>query len=177
MQLIPSRSNRTIREVPASYRPRSNRFPSKSEKTLWKKGSRLGNPTIAPAGTTRMCGSKLLFLGTGRGLAGNLAGKPGTSPPPPVIGVSHPTVPGIAPRRVFALPSTPTTSTRPRTVVVVSCDVACACNPVAPAHNIATQTNILISLIVDNSSVTAHLGVTQHLLAMASCRAAFNYPL
>src|SRR5258708_4272743 len=100
-----------------------------------------------------MCGSKLLFLCTSRGFAGELAGKPGTSP------------------------SAPMTSTRPRTVVVVSCDVACACNPVAPAHNIATQTNILISLIVDDSSVTAPLGVTQHLLAMASYRAASIHPL
>src|ERR1035437_6974694 len=126
MQLIPGRSNRTIREVPASYRPRSNRFPSKSEKTLWKNGSRLGNSTIDPAGTTRMCGSKLLFFCTSRGfcagLAGGLAegfGGAAVSPPTPVavIGVSQTTVPGIVPCLLPAPPA-PMTSTRPRTVVV-----------------------------------------------------------
>jgi hypothetical protein len=44
------------------------------------------------------------------------------------------------------------TSTRPRTVVVVTRVVACACNPVAPAHSIATQINTLLWFIVDGSS-------------------------
>src|SRR6266513_2483508 len=51
----------TSRVVPASYSPRSNRLPSNKEKTLWKKGSRLGNSTTDPTGTTRTCGSKLLL--------------------------------------------------------------------------------------------------------------------
>src|SRR5258706_2290749 len=100
-----------------------------------------------------MCGSKLLFFCTSRGFAAELGcGTVVASPPAPVIGVSHTTVPGIAPCRVLPLPSAPMTSTRPRTVVVVTCDVACACNPVTPAHNIATQIKILLWLIVDGSS-------------------------
>src|SRR5229473_8471061 len=160
-----------MREVPASYRPRSKRFPSKSEKTLWKKGSRLGNSTIDPAGTTRMCGSKLLFFCASRRFADETGVAVVASPPAPAIGVSHTTVPGIAPCRVLPLPSAPMTSTRPRTVVVATCDVACTRNPVAPAHNIATQINILLWLIVDGSSLTIHLGVLQRLLARASYRA------
>src|SRR5258708_4617437 len=116
-----------------------------------------------------MCGSKLLFFCTSRGFADGPAGAVVVaSLPPPVIGISHTTVPGSAPCRVLSLPSAPTTSTRPRTVVVVTCDVACACNPVAPAHNIAIQINnlILLSLIVDGSSLTArHF---RRLLARAS---------
>src|ERR1035437_6506285 len=161
MQLIPGRSNPAIREVPASYRPRSNRFPSKSEKTLWKNGSRLGNSTIDPAGTTRMCGSKLLFFCTSRGFAEGLGIAVTASPPAPVvvIGVSHTTVPGIAPCRVLPVPPAPMTSTRPRTVVVVTCVVACAGNPAAPAHNIATQIRILLWLI-------AHLSFLPRLLTV-----------
>src|SRR6202165_85719 len=161
------RANRTIRIVPASYRPRSNRFPSKREKTLWKKGSRLGNSTIDPTGTPRMGVQKLLFFAPSRGLADGLgAAAVVASPPAPVIRVSHTTVPGIAPCRVLPLPSAPMTSTRPRTVVVATCDVACdvACtrNPVAPAHNIATQINTLLWLIVD-----------AHLSFIASSRGGF----
>src|ERR1700674_6135602 len=101
-----------------------------------------------------MGGSKLLFFCTRRGFAGGLGGAAVVaSPPAPVIRVSHTPVPGIAPCRVLPLPSAPMTSTRPRTVVVATCDVACdvACtrNPVAPAHNIATQINTLLWLIVD----------------------------
>jgi hypothetical protein len=44
------------------------------------------------------------------------------------------------------------TSTRPRTIVVVAGAVACACNPVAPAHTTATQINTLLGFIVDGSS-------------------------
>jgi hypothetical protein len=43
------------------------------------------------------------------------------------------------------------TSTRPRTVVVVTWVVTCACNPVAPAHSIAAQIQLLLWLIVDGS--------------------------
>src|ERR1700674_4861827 len=117
-----------------------------------------------------MCGSKLLFFCPSRGFASELGVAEVASPPAP-IGVSHTTVPGSAPCRVLPLPSAPTTSTRPRTVVV-TCDVPCACNPVAPAHNIAPQTNILRSLIVHGSSLTAHPGTLQRLPAMASYRAA-----
>src|SRR4029077_20860582 len=167
MQLNPSRSTRTIREVPASYRPRSKRFPSKSEKTLWKKGSWLGNSTIDPTGTTRMWGSKLLFFCTSRGFADGLGGAAvAASSPAAVIGVSHTTVPGTAPRRVLPLLSAPMTSTRPRTVVVATCDATCDVagtgNPVAPAHNIATQINTLLGLIVD-----------AHLSFIASSRGGF----
>src|SRR5260370_25964478 len=159
-----------IRVVPASYRPRSNRFPSKSEKALWKKVSRLGNSTIDPSGPTRMWGSKLLFFCSSRGFADGLGGAAVVaSPPAPVIGVSHTTVPGIAPCRVLPLPSAPMTSTRPRTVVVatcdVTCDVACTRNPVAPAHNIATPINTLLWLIVD-----------AHLSFIASSRGGFLPP-
>src|ERR1700674_952210 len=98
-----------------------------------------------------MGGSKLLFFSTSRGLPDGLGGAAVVaSPPAPVIGVSHTTVPGIAPCRVLPLPSAPMTSTRPRTVVVATCDatcdVACTRNPVAPAHNIATQINIILCL-------------------------------
>src|ERR1035438_2130249 len=91
-----------------------------------------------PAGTTRMCGSKLLFFCTSRGFAAELGVAVVASPPAPVvvIGVSHTTVPGIAPCRVLPALPAPMTSTRPRTVVVVTCVVACECNPAAPAHNI-----------------------------------------
>ncbi len=99
-----------------------------------------------------MCGSKLLFFCTIRGFSGGFAGELGVavvaSPDAPVIGVIHTTVPGIAPCRVLPAPPAPMTSTRPRTVVVV----ACACNPAAPAHNIATQIKILLWFIVDSSS-------------------------
>src|ERR1035437_1428538 len=99
-----------------------------------------------------MCGSKLLFFCPSRGFAGGFAGELGVavvaSPDAPVIGVIHTTVPGIAPCRVLPAPPAPMTSTRPRTVVVV----ACACNPAAPAHNIATQIKILLWFIVDSSS-------------------------
>src|SRR5271169_2343544 len=159
---MPGRSNRTIREVPTSYRPRSNRFPSKSEKTLWKKGSRLGNSTTDPAGTTRMCGSKLLFFCTSRGFCAGLAGAPAedsaattvASPLAPITGsgVSHTTVPGIVPCRLLPLPVASMTSTRPRTVVVAARVVSCARNPAAPAHNIATQIKILLWLIVAGPS-------------------------
>src|SRR5258708_3439172 len=105
-----------------------------------------------------MCGWKLLFFCTSRrnvaGLAVGLAGAAVASPPAPaiVIGVSHTTVPGIAPCRVLPLASpAPMTSTRPRTVVVTRV-VACACNPVALAHNIATQIHLLLWLIVAGSS-------------------------
>src|ERR1700733_2877267 len=92
-----------MRDVPASYRPRSKRLPSKSEKTLWKKGSRLGNSTCEPASTTRICGSKLLFFCTRRGTCVGLAGfssaadHDGVGSPPVGSGVSHTTVRGSVP--------------------------------------------------------------------------------
>src|SRR5713226_2940647 len=109
-----------------------------------------------------MCGSKLLFFCASRRFADETGVAVVASPPAPAIGVSHTTVPGIAPCRVLPLPSAPMTSTRPRTVVVATCDVACTRNPIAPAHNIATQINTLLWLIVD-----------AHLSFIASSRGGF----
>src|SRR5205807_8510201 len=54
----------TVRLLNESYNPRSNRFPSKRENTLWKNGSWFGNSTGAPTETTRTWGEKLLFFCT-----------------------------------------------------------------------------------------------------------------
>src|SRR5215831_11526141 len=63
-KLIPGLSKWTELTAPDSYNPRSKRFPSKREKTLWKKGSWLGKSTVEPAGTTSRWGSKVLFFWT-----------------------------------------------------------------------------------------------------------------
>src|SRR5208282_957386 len=97
-----------------------------------------------------MCGSKLLFFCTRRGVCAGLAGASGvaTTSPVAVTGVSHTTVSGIVPCRLLL--ASPITSTRPRTVAVVTCVVVCARNPAAPIHNIAieVQIKILLCLIV-----------------------------
>src|ERR1700694_992033 len=61
---MPGLSKRNDRDPPASYNPRSNRLPSNNENTLWKNGSLLGKSTSKPAGSTRRCGSKVLFFWT-----------------------------------------------------------------------------------------------------------------
>src|ERR1035441_9097788 len=107
-----------------------------------------------------MKGSKILFFCTSRGFcagpAGGLGGTAGASLPAPVIGVSHTTVPGIAPCRVLPAPMT---STRPRTVVAAACVVAWACNPAPPAHITATQIRTPLGLILESSSLdrSSHL--------------------
>jgi hypothetical protein len=58
------------------------------------------------------------------------------------------------------------TSTRPRTVAVVTVVGACACNPVAPEHNIAAQIRIPLWLIVDNSPLMAHVSFLPCILTM-----------
>src|SRR5271165_7008079 len=62
MYETPSRSKCTVRDVPASYSPRSNFFPLNSENTLWNQGSRLGKSTVDPLVTARRCGSNDLFF-------------------------------------------------------------------------------------------------------------------
>src|SRR5215469_15840784 len=62
MKETPSRSKCTVRDVPASYSPRSKRLPLNKEKTLWNHGSRLGNSTVEPRVTTSKCGSNILFF-------------------------------------------------------------------------------------------------------------------
>src|SRR5215469_15852739 len=62
MKETPSRSKCTVRDVPASYSPRSKRLPLNKEKTLWNHGSRLGNSTVEPRVTTSRCGSNILFF-------------------------------------------------------------------------------------------------------------------
>src|ERR1700733_2536195 len=66
---IPGLSNCTKRVVPLSYSPRSKRFPSNNENTLWKKGSWLGNSTFPPAGITSSEGRKLLSFCTSWGIS------------------------------------------------------------------------------------------------------------
>src|ERR1035438_817104 len=68
MNEMPGRSNCTKRVVPLSYRPRSKRFPSNRENTLWKNGSWLGNSTLPPTGITSSEGGKLLFFCTSCGI-------------------------------------------------------------------------------------------------------------
>src|SRR2546422_7055362 len=100
------------RVVPASYNPRSNRFPSKSEKTLWKKGSRFGNSIVEPTGTTRRCGSNRLCFCTSRKRrprSWSRLSAPGESP----RGVSQTTVLELADR--FASPTTCVITTLPVT--------------------------------------------------------------
>src|SRR5215468_8083433 len=60
MYEIPSRLKMTGRVSPLAYKPRSNRFPSYREKTLWKKGSRFGKYTSVPRSTAITCGLKRL---------------------------------------------------------------------------------------------------------------------
>lgn len=60
MYEAPSRSNLTDLVLPDSYKPRSKRFPLNNEKTLWKKGSALGNSTFVPTGTISRCGMNCL---------------------------------------------------------------------------------------------------------------------
>src|SRR5262249_22020573 len=60
MYEIPTRLKLTGRVSPLAYKPRSNRFPSYSEKTLWKKGSRFGKYTSVPRSTAITCGVKRL---------------------------------------------------------------------------------------------------------------------
>src|SRR5262245_10990262 len=60
MYEIPTRLKITGRVSPLAYKPRSNRFPSYSEKTLWKKGSRFGKYTSVPRSTAITCGVKRL---------------------------------------------------------------------------------------------------------------------
>jgi hypothetical protein len=163
-----------MREVPASYRPRSNLLPSKSEKTLWKKGSRLGNSTIDPAGTTRMCGSKLLFFCTSRGfcagLAGGLPWRTRRRHSSFASRSRHRRQPHHRARN-RSLPRLPARAGDLDAAVHQRCRgycvVACACNPTAPAHNIATQIRIVLWLIVERSSSMAHLSF----LMWLSCRA------
>src|ERR1039458_4102367 len=68
MKEMPGLSNLTNWVEPLSYSPRSKRLPSNNEKTLWKKGSRLGNSTFPPAGITSSEGWKLLFFCTNWGI-------------------------------------------------------------------------------------------------------------
>src|SRR5262250_532178 len=60
MYEIPTRLKMTGRVSPLAYKPRSNRFPSYREKTLWKKGSRFGKYTSVPRSTAITCGLKRL---------------------------------------------------------------------------------------------------------------------
>src|SRR6516162_11831918 len=93
---MPARLKLTAFVDPASYRPRSNRLPSKSENTLWKKGSKLGNSTTEPTGTTRRCGVKRLFFCTSRKRWGDALGRRAPVALIPESGVSHRTAPELS---------------------------------------------------------------------------------
>src|SRR5580704_9048080 len=85
---MPSRSKCTVRDVPASYKPRSKRLPLNSENTLWNHGSRLGNSTLEPRVITSRCGSKALFFCVRTACIGAGGARSATTP----AGVSHTTL-------------------------------------------------------------------------------------
>src|SRR5215472_1724517 len=116
MKETPSRSKCTVRDVPASYSPRSKRLPLNKEKTLWNHGSRLGNSTVEPRVTTSKCGSNILFFCASTACVGTTGVESAAAP----MGASQTTVAGEADAVV-----SPSSATLPETVD--------SCAPLTPA--------------------------------------------